>query len=82
MVSGDGGSKVHHKWEQGVNEFSHFIDGLTYPSDLEADPFVGSGTTGVAAKRLNRRFIGADEDEASVNTTLARLAQKPDPTEI
>ncbi|MCL4518421.1 MAG: hypothetical protein M1587_04415, partial [Thaumarchaeota archaeon] len=27
IVTGDGGSKVHHKWEQGVDEFSHFIAG-------------------------------------------------------
>jgi len=30
----------------------------------------------VAAKKLNRRFWGCDEDEASVNMTLARLAQE------
>lgn len=32
----------------------------TRPGDLVLDPFLGSGTTGVVAKRLNRKFIGID----------------------
>jgi adenine-specific DNA-methyltransferase len=76
IVSDDHGSKIHHKWEQGVDEFSHFIDGLTYPGKLVVDPFVGSGTVAIACKLLNRRFVGCDEDEASVNMTLTRLSQE------
>ena len=38
--------------------------------------FLGSDTTAIAAKRLNRRFVGCDEDEHAINTTLARLAQE------
>lgn len=76
IVSDDHGSKIHHKWAQGVDEFSHFIDGLTYPGELVVDPFVGSGTVAIACKLLNRRFVGCDEDEASVNMTLTRLSQE------
>jgi hypothetical protein len=55
---------------------------LTHEGDLVVDPFVGSGTTAVSAKRLNRRFVGCDEDEASTNTAIARLAQEPEPAKI
>ena len=55
---------------------------LTYEGDLVVDPLVGSATTAVAAKRLNRRFVGCDEDEASTNTAIARLAKKPERAKV
>jgi hypothetical protein len=47
-------------WAQGVEELEPIISALTAPGDLIVDPFAGSGTTGVAALRFNRRFIGAE----------------------
>jgi modification methylase len=45
------------------------------PGDLILDPFFGSGTTGAAAKRLGRRFIGLERDETYVAVAKARIAQ-------
>jgi len=42
----------------------------TQPGDTVFDPFMGSGTTGVAAINLNRTFIGAELDEE-----YARIAE-------
>jgi len=37
-----------------------FIKLFTLPGDLVLDPFIGSGTTAVAAKRLGRNYVGID----------------------
>jgi modification methylase len=47
----------------------------TRPGDLVVDPFFGTGTTGVAAKRLDRRFIGMERDADYVAAARERLAQ-------
>jgi len=41
--------------------------------DLVLDPFCGSGTTGVVAKRLGRKFIGIDNVEEYLTITKKRL---------
>jgi modification methylase len=38
------------------------IMATTAPGDVVLDPFFGTGTTGAAAKRLGRRFIGLERD--------------------
>lgn len=80
IINGDGyrGLKDHHPWEQGVSEAMYVIEKLSYENDVICDPFLGSGTVGVAAKRLNRRFVGCDESIDAVNTAVARLAQEPE----
>jgi site-specific DNA-methyltransferase (adenine-specific) len=37
------------------------------------DPFMGSGTTGVAAKKLNRSFIGIELDENYFSIAKERI---------
>jgi len=76
LINGDGVTKDNHRWEQGIGEASHLIEGLSYAGDLVVDPFFGSGTTAVAAKRLGRRFIGCDIDQHCVYETQRRLAQE------
>lgn len=42
-------------------------------NDLVLDPFMGSGTTGVACKKLNRKFIGCEIDENYFNIAKERI---------
>ena len=49
------------------------IRASTNPNDLVFDCFMGSGTTQAVAMKLGRRFIGADINMGSINTSVKRL---------
>lgn len=52
------------------------IKASTNPDDLVFDCFMGSGTTQAVAMRLGRRFIGADINMGSINTSVRRLCNE------
>ncbi len=45
----------------------------TDPGDLVLDPFTGSGSTGVAALKLGRHFIGCEQDKTYAQLAASRL---------
>jgi DNA modification methylase len=51
----------------------------TYEGDLVLDPFMGSGTTMVAAARLGRRYVGYDLDPHYVDIARRRVADEGAP---
>lgn len=51
----------------------------TSPSELVCDPFMGSASTGVAALRQGRRFIGNDVSPAAISLATSRLAEVKPP---
>ena len=50
--------------------------------DLVLDPFMGTGTTAVAAKRLGRNVIGIDIDPQYVQITQKKLSQESENSKI
>ncbi len=54
---------------------------VTIEEQVVLDPFMGSGTTCLAAKKLNRHYIGIDIDPQSFRTANERLS-RPIQTEI
>lgn len=51
----------------------YFIKGSTNEGDLVLDPFMGSGTSGVSAKKYKRKWIGFDNIEEYVKFANSRI---------
>jgi modification methylase len=72
-LKGEDGAKLHPTQKPEALLY-RVILAATKPGDLIVDPFFGTGTTGAAAKRLGRRFIGLERDSAYIAGALARIA--------
>ena len=55
-------SKLHPTMKD-IKIIKHLVELLSNENDTILDCFMGSGTTGVACKELNRNFIGIELDE-------------------
>ena len=62
-----------------VKLMSYLITLGSRPDDIVLDPFVGSGTTCVAAKILNRKYIGIEKESDYVKIARIRLKTSPTP---
>jgi hypothetical protein len=64
-----------HPWQQALEPVRHWVRQVSQPGELIVDPFLGSGTTAVAAVMEGRRFLGCDIDPGCVGTTRRRLVE-------
>lgn len=62
-----------HPCPKPVALMEHIVRDFSDPGELILDPFTGSGTTGVAALRLGRRFLGWERDPNFHARALKRL---------
>ena len=91
----NGGKQMRNMWE--INAQRHLTEHPTEKpenlleriillgsksGDTILDPFSGSGTTGVVAKRLNRNYIGLEIDEKYVKISKDRIKSEPDVKEL
>ncbi len=67
-------TRVGHPAPFPVELPQRLIDLYTYEGDVVLDPFMGSGTTAIAAVRAGRRYLGYDTDEAYVKAARERAA--------
>jgi len=63
----------NHPTEKSQDILEWIIKYYTYEGDTILDPTMGSGSTGVAAKTLNRKFIGIEMDEKYYEIAKKRL---------
>lgn len=66
-------TRVNHPAPFPVALVERCIQLYSYEGDLVLDPFMGSGTTAVAARRLARHFVGFDADPEYVARAVERV---------
>ena len=91
----NGGKQMRNMWE--INAQRHLTEHPTEKpenlleriillgskaGDTILDPFSGSGTTGLVAKRLNRNYIGLEIDEKYVKISKDRIKSEPETKEL
>ena len=64
-----------HPTQKPVSLLNRILLASTSAGDLVLDPFSGSSTTGVAAIKLNRRFLGIESDRSYIELSTKRLQQ-------
>src|SRR5262249_4610761 len=69
-------SRVGHPAPFPLELPARLIDLYTYYDDLVLDPFMGSGTTAVAAIAAGRHFVGYETDDAYVNQSRDRIRRE------
>ena len=70
-AAGISSSKRRHPTEKPVDLLSQIVRAV--PGDVVFDPFMGSGSTGVAALQEGRRFIGCEIDEGYFKIAVDRV---------
>jgi site-specific DNA-methyltransferase (adenine-specific) len=72
-IAPESATRVNHPAPFPVDLPKRLIHLYTYRGDLVLDPFMGSGSTAIAALRTGRHFVGYDMDQAYVDAALARV---------
>lgn len=65
--------KTLHPTQKPVSLCEYFIKTYSNKGDIILDPFIGSGTTAVAAINTERKYIGFEQDDKYFDTAQSRL---------
>jgi DNA modification methylase len=68
-------TRVNHPAPFPVELPQRLIDLYTFEGDLVLDPFMGSGTTAIAAVKTGRSYVGYDTDPAYVDNAKLRIKE-------
>ena len=68
-----GRDRGKHPTQKPLALMDWLISTYTNEGDVVLDPFMGSGTTGVAAQNLNRNFVGIEKDKSYYEHAKSRM---------
>jgi site-specific DNA-methyltransferase (adenine-specific) len=69
------GGKHEHPAQKPLPLIRELIELFSSPGEIILDPFMGSGTTGVACIQLGRQFIGVEQNEEYFDIACKRMAE-------
>lgn len=70
------GQKLHHPNEKPVELMKQLVEAVTVPDQIVCDPFMGSGSTGVACKKAGRSFWGCELDAGYYELSQRRILEE------
>jgi DNA modification methylase len=73
MLRANGEARGDHPTQKPIGVMKWAIGHLPAPSETILDPFMGSGTTGVAAVQMGRRFIGIEREPKYFEIACRRI---------
>ncbi len=68
-----GKERLKHPTQKPVKILKHILKIASNPGDVVLDPFMGVGSTGVACKEMERKFIGIEIEKKYIQMTQDRL---------
>lgn len=80
-IPAESATRVGHPAPFPVDLPKRMIDLFTYYGDLVLDPFMGAGTTAVAAIRTGRNFVGCETEAEYIEVTAQRVREERDRVE-
>jgi 16S rRNA G966 N2-methylase RsmD len=73
--------KNFHHWGQSLSGMADLINKVSFVGQTVLDPFMGGGTTGIVAAKLNRKFIGYEIDKNSFEVAVQRFRDNDIPVQ-
>jgi DNA modification methylase len=70
------GDNPLHPCQKPLSLMGWLVHELTTEGQTVCDPFMGSGSTGIACIRANRRFVGIEQDPTHYATALERITNE------
>lgn len=74
----EGPAKGRHPTQKPVSLFEYLIKMYSNPGEVVLDPFIGSGTTAVAALRARRKYVGFEKEEKYYRMAMELIRRKMD----
>jgi site-specific DNA-methyltransferase (adenine-specific) len=70
------GGSIYHSTQKPVNLCGYLVMLYTNAGDVVVDPFMGSGSIGIACMKLGRRYIGIEKDDRIFEVARSRIQKE------